>query len=360
MEPVTVYRQDRIKEKFERDVEQERLAPSIILHGLPGLGKERMAFYLAERILCEEGGAEACGECLSCRKVTRLLHPDVQWIFPKPGSVKDAELEKIVRRKSEGEFFRPTFEKTSSHAIDDIRQLRSISGKCPYEGRYKVFIVTEADRMTVEAANAFLKLLEEPPDDTVIVMTTSRLYALLPTIRSRCEEIRFSPLPMSALREALIGILDIPFDQADQLSRSSEGSLGRAVWMYREGGKDGFDDAWQLLQLARDGSESDRLEYIVKGSLKGDRERIRAALDVLASLLRDLIACSLDLRKDQLINVSRSDLLESKGDVPIAGIIRSMKRVDELRNLLDRNINTSILLWQLLHSLASQIRSVHP
>ncbi len=360
MEPVAVYRQDRIKEKFERDIAQERLAPSIILHGLPGLGKERMAFYLAQRILCDNPRVEACGECLSCRKVTRLLHPDVQWIFPKPGSVKDSELEKVVRRKSEEEFFIPTFEKTSSHAIDDIRQLRTISGKCPYEGRYKVFIVTGADRMTVEAANAFLKLLEEPPDDTVIVMTTSRLYALLPTIRSRCEEIRFSPLPMSELRDALTGMLDIPFDQADQLSRNSEGSLGRAVWMHRDAGKDGFDDAWQILRLAWEGSESDRLAYAVKGSLKGDRERIRAALDVLISLLRDLIASSFDLGKDQLINVSRSDLIEAHGDVSVEGVIHSMKRVDELRNLLDRNTNTSILLWQLLHSLASQIRTGQP
>jgi len=357
LEPIEIYRQERIREKFDRDIAQDRLAPSIILHGLPGLGKERMAFYLAQRVLCLEEGPEACGECLSCRKVTRLLHPDVQWIFPKPGSVKDAELEKVVRRKAEEEFYKPTFEKTSSHAIADIRELRGISGKCPYEGRYKVFIVSEADRMTVEAANAFLKLLEEPPDDTVIVMTTSRLYALLPTIRSRCEEIRFSPLPMDELRDALTGILDIPVDQADQLSRNSEGSLGRAVWMHREGGKDGFDDAWRILQLAREGSESDRLEYVMKGKLKGDRDRIRSALDVLSTLLRDLVAHSLDLGKDQMINVSRSDLIDTHDDVPIDGVIRSMKLVDELRNLLDRNTNTSILLWRLLHNLTLQIRT---
>ena len=211
--------------------------------------------------------------------------------------------------------------------------------------------------MTIEAANAFLKLLEEPPDDTVIVMTTSRLYALLPTIRSRCEEIRFSPLPLGELRGILTDILDVPADLADQLSRNSEGSLGRAVWMHREEGKDGFDDAWQILQLACDGSESDRLGYIVNGSLKGDRERIRLALDGLNSLLRDLAALSLDLGKDEMINVSRYDLIETHDDIPVDGLIRSMKLVDESRKLLARNVNASILLWRLLHHMSLNIRT---
>jgi DNA polymerase-3 subunit delta' len=211
--------------------------------------------------------------------------------------------------------------------------------------------------MTVEAANAFLKLLEEPPDDTVIVMTTSRLYALLPTIRSRCEEIRFSPLPLEQLREILGKELDVPPDQADQLSRNSEGSLGKAVWMYKQGGKGGWDDAWELFQLAVHGTEGDRLEYVAGGALKGDRERVRSALEVLVSLLRDLIALTYDMGEKDVINVSRFGLLEVCDEVPVGGAIRTMKRIEELRKLLDRNINTSILLWRLLHNLSMDLKT---
>jgi DNA polymerase-3 subunit delta' len=358
LEAVAVYRQERIKKKLERDLEQGRLAPSLIFHGLPGVGKERMAFYLAQSILCRESGRGACGECLSCRKVSKLLHPDVQWLFPKPGSVDDDELEKIIDRKSRKDFYKPAFGKTSSHAIDAIRRLRIISSKRPYEGNSKVFIVTEGDRMTVEASNAFLKLLEEPPDDTVILMTTSRLHALLPTIRSRCEEIRFSPIPLDELKKILVEDLEISAEIADQLSRFSEGSLGRVVMARQQVGKDGWDDAWQIFQLASLGSEGDIFEYVTTGPLKGDREKIRLALEVLISLLRDLLAVTLDLGKDDLINVSRYDLFKDCGELKLNGVIRSIKLVEEQRRLLDRNINSSILLWHLLHNMSLNLKAV--
>ncbi len=358
MEAVSVYRQERIKKRLERDLEQGRLAPSLIFHGLPGIGKERMAFYLAQSILCIESESGACGECFSCRKVSRLLHPDVQWLFPKPGSVDDDELEKIIDRKSREDFYKPVFGKSSSHAIDAIRRLRTISSKSPYEGDSKVFIITEVDRMTVEAANAFLKLLEEPPDDTVILMTTSRLHALLPTIRSRCEEIRFSPIPLGELRKILVEDLGISPEIADQLSRFSEGSLGRVIVARQREGKDGWDDAWQIFQLASLGSEGDILEYVATAPLKGDREKIRLMLEALISLLRDLMAVTLDLGKGDLINVSRYDLFKDYGELALSGVIRSIKLVEEQRRLLDRNINSSILLWHLLHKMSLELKAV--
>jgi len=212
--------------------------------------------------------------------------------------------------------------------------------------------------MTVEAANAFLKLLEEPPDDTVILMTTSRLHALLPTIRSRCEEIRFSPIPLGELRKILVEDLGISPEIADQLSRFSEGSLGRVIVARQREGKDGWDDAWQIFQLASLGSEGDILEYVATAPLKGDREKIRLMLEALISLLRDLMAVTLDLGKGDLINVSRYDLFKDYGELALSGVIRSIKLVEEQRRLLDRNINSSILLWHLLHKMSLELKAV--
>jgi DNA polymerase-3 subunit delta' len=360
LEQISIYRQDRIRKKIEREIDQDRLAPSLIFHGLPGVGKERMAFFLAQSILCLENGNGACGECAACRKIDKLLHPDVQWLFPRPGSIKDDEIEKIVNRKSSETFFRPIFGKTASHSLEAIRNLRTISGKRPYEGNAKVFIVTEGDRMTVEGSNAFLKLLEEPPDDTMIIITTSRIHALLPTIRSRCEEIRFSPLPMQELRSVLVEELDIKRDTADQLSRNSEGSLGRAVRMWKEEEKDGWNDAWDIFQLASIGSEEERFEYILVGPLQRDRERIRNALEILVSLLRDLIVVELGLSEEELINISRHDLLKTCEGIPLEGTIKSVKKVEELKRLLDRNVSSSILLWRLLHDLTLNLTSPLP
>jgi DNA polymerase-3 subunit delta' len=358
LESVALYRQDRIREKIEREISDDRLAPSIIFHGQPGLGKERMAFYLAQSVLCGSPGTGACGACLPCRKIERLIHPDVVWLYPRPGSAKDDELEMVIARKAKKDFYRPSFGKSVSHAIDGIRQLRAISGKRPYEGAVKIFIVTDADRMTVEAANAFLKLLEEPPDDTVIVMTTSRLHALLPTIRSRCVEVRFPALPLGRLREILAEELNLPPKKADSLARNSEGSLGRAVMLRDRKGKGGWEDAWRLFQLARLGSETDRYAFVVENSLKGDRDRLRMALDVLVSILRDRAVVDLGLGQDDVINIERFGDIEAAGTVPAGGFVRSVGLVEELIRLLDRNVNVSILLWRLLRDLSRNLRPV--
>jgi DNA polymerase-3 subunit delta' len=357
MEPVAVYHQERIRERIEREIERDRLSPSIIFHGLPGVGKERMGFHLAQALLCGEVERGACGRCRSCRKIERLLHPDVQWLFPRPGNVKDEDLEKILERKGKRKFYRPAFEKNVSHAIDAIRRLRALSGKRPYEGRAKVFIVTDADRMTVEAANAFLKLLEEPPDDTVIVMTTARLHALLPTIRSRCEEIRFPALPLGVLREALVSDLGLGEEEADPLARNSEGCLGRAVELRARRGKDGWDDAWELFRLARSGNDADLYAYVVEGPLKKDRDRLRRALDLLVSILRDRTVLDLGLGPDDVINISRYEEIEASGAIPPEGFARSVRRIEELRRLIDRNVNSSILLWRLLSELSRNLRT---
>ncbi len=351
-EQVSIYRQDNIRKKIERDLELDRLAPSVIFHGPPGVGKERMAFFLAQSILCPEVAGSTCGECPACRKIERLLHPDVQWLFPTPGTVKDEEIEDILGRKSSETFFRPSFAKAASHSLEAIRNLRTISGKRPYEGNAKVFIVTEGDRMTVEGANAFLKLLEEPPDDTVIVITTARRNALLPTIRSRCEEVRFSPLPTKELREVLVEELGVELQTADQLSRNSEGSLGRAVRMLREDERGGWNEAWDIFQLASVGNEDERFEYILEGPFRGDRERMRAALEVLVSLLRDLVIIELGVGKEELINISRQELLMGCTGLPVEGMIESVRLIEELTRLLDRNVSPAVIMWRLLHDLS--------
>jgi DNA polymerase-3 subunit delta' len=357
MEAIGIYRQDKVRRKLDRDLELGRLASSLIFHGLPGLGKERMAFYLAQSILCLSAGSGACGTCRSCRKIERLLHPDVFWAFPRPGSLDDGEFEEIISRKGSEDFFRPGFAKTASHSIDVIRQLRSVSSKHPYEGRSKVFILTDSDEMTVEAANAFLKLLEEPPEDTIIIMTTSRPFALLPTIRSRCEEIRFSPLAQGDVKSVLVNELGVPPDRAEQLSRYSEGSIGMAMWINSREGKDGWDDAWEIFGLACRGSDGERYAYAADGSLRRDRERLKMALDSLVPLLHDVMAMRSGLGRAEVVNISRYDLLKTCSPPPFHGAIKSIRLVDEIRRLLDRNINASILIWRLLHGLSTNMQS---
>lgn len=182
------------------------LPGSILFEGPRGIGKQRLALWLAQLLVCERED-KPCGACMPCRSVLELRHPDVFWVYPRPrlsdanassdDIIEDLEEGSKERVEKHGLYARPS----GSEAIFLATTL-TIVGKAamsPAMGRRKVFIVGDAERMVAQegsdqAANAFLKLLEEPPADTTILLTSSEPGALLPTIRSRVISIRCAPL----------------------------------------------------------------------------------------------------------------------------------------------------------------------
>lgn len=192
-----------------------RLPASLLLHGPAGAGKQRLALWLAQALLCERDGAP-CDRCQSCRYALELTHPDLHWIFPRP-RLKDADAsmddvrqdyaEAIAERvQAAGLYPRPSG--AEGIFVATVRMIVHRAAISPAMGRRKVFVVGDAERMVPQegadmAANAFLKLLEEPPADTTIIVTSSEPGALLPTIRSRLITVRVSPLPQEAVRAFL-------------------------------------------------------------------------------------------------------------------------------------------------------------
>jgi DNA polymerase III subunit delta' len=187
-------------------VTAETLPASLLLEGQRGTGKQRLALWLAQLILCERED-RPCGVCLACRSVLELRHPDAFWVYPRPrlsdpaatseDVIADLAESSAERAEAHGLYARPS----GSEAIF-ISTTLTIVGKAalsPAMGARKIFIVGDAERMVAQegseqAANAFLKLLEEPPADTTILLTSSEPGALLPTIRSRVVSIRCTPL----------------------------------------------------------------------------------------------------------------------------------------------------------------------
>jgi DNA polymerase-3 subunit delta' len=148
-----------------------RVAHAYLLAGPEGAGKRTLAREFARGLLCERRTFPACRECRACRRVSSDTHPDLHWVTPEGRSVK----------------------------IDSVRELCAQLTLHSFEAGYKVGIVAEAERMTVEAQNAFLKTLEEPTPDTVLILTASNLNKLLPTIISRCQVLRLGPLPETVI-----------------------------------------------------------------------------------------------------------------------------------------------------------------
>ena len=186
--------------------ESSALPSSLLFEGARGIGKQRLALWLAQLMVCERD-EKPCGICLACRSLLDLRHPDVFWVYPRPrlgdsSATPDDVIEDLAESNAErlersGLYAKPS----GSEAIYLVSTLAIVAkaAMSPAMGKRKIFIVGDAERMVAQegsdqAANAFLKLLEEPPADTSIVLTSSEPGALLPTIRSRVVSMRIAPV----------------------------------------------------------------------------------------------------------------------------------------------------------------------
>lgn len=207
---------EQLRERLSGAVERELLPASVLLHGPRGIGKQRLALWLGQLLLCEgtPGRGKPCGECKSCRFALALAHPDLRWFFPRPRlSGASASSEEVLddyadataeRSKHHGLYAPPAG--TEAIYVASVRALVRLASYTPTMGKRKIFIAGDAERMVPQegaeaAANAFLKLLEEPPADTTLILTSSEPGALLPTIRSRVVSIRVAPLAEPSVRQ---------------------------------------------------------------------------------------------------------------------------------------------------------------
>lgn len=187
-----------------RDAARLRTLPaSLLLQGPRGTGKQRLALWIGQLLLCERPDATPCGECQACRFALGLRHPDLAWYFPRPrlkdsdpdlADVREDYAEALAARASDAGLYAPPSGADAIY-IATVRAIVQQAAISPALGRRKVFVIGDAERMvpqegSEQAANAFLKLLEEPPEDTSVILTSSEPGALLPTIRSRVVSFR--------------------------------------------------------------------------------------------------------------------------------------------------------------------------
>lgn len=304
------------------------LPPSLIFAGPSGVGKAMMALALAQLVNCpvpsgEDGvAADGCGECASCRRIARGVHADVLRIEPgDTGSIK----------------------------IEQIREAIERSAYRPFEGRRRVVIIDRAEQMGANAQDAILKTLEEPPNASTFILVTDTPDTLLPTIRSRCQRLRFGRLSPADVAQVLINRHE--YDEADAHAAASlsDGSIGKAL----EGGSEDFVEArnaaLQLLETVADHPPPARrimgamnLPGATKG--KADRDALGQSLRALASILRDLGALGAQADDRALANADLRPRLERllrgfDGD----RTLRAFGAVDRALNALDRNASPKIV-----------------
>jgi len=236
-----------------------------------------------------------------------------------------------------------------------MRELEREANFRPFEGVARIFIVEDADCMNDNAANALLKTLEEPEPTSHLILTTSNPTALLPTIRSRCQIIRFAPIPANQIEAFLIEEKKVPRDDAELLARTSGGSLGRALGTdidnYRERRAAMLD---VLTALTLTGDRAQLLRSAEALAAPKDRDEYERRLDVLEGLIRDTWSLRLARPDETIMN---SDLLRELK--LIAAEMKSeqagswLKQIEELRGTLEVNINRKIASDALFMSMAT-------
>lgn len=228
---IDIIGQERPVQILSRAIEHDRLAHAYLFTGPEGVGKSALAFWTAQSILCEQQQDRPCGNCGNCHRVATFSHPDVRLIFPAPKSMSVDDERDILDRLARNLYGDKQSGDNPVISIDRIRELRRIT-KIKPTGKYRIIVLSDADRMTMEASNSLLKILEEPPESTYLILTSARPNTLLPTILSRCQEIRFGLLPESEIQEQLITKHDLDPERARLISRIAQGSYGHALnWL---------------------------------------------------------------------------------------------------------------------------------
>ena len=194
--------QEQIREHLQNALRTRRISHAYIINGERSSGKEFIAKVFAMALQCEKGGEEPCQECHSCRQALSGNHPDI---------------------------IRLTHEKPNTIGVEDIRtKINADMGIKPYQGPYKIYIINEGEKMTPQAQNALLKTLEEPPEYGVILILTSSLETLLPTIQSRCVLLNMKPVSDELVKRYLMETLKVPDYKAEVCTAFARGNIGRA------------------------------------------------------------------------------------------------------------------------------------
>jgi DNA polymerase III subunit delta' len=361
-----------------RTIRSGSLPQSLLLHGPAGIGKERFGLWLAQRLLCTEAAdTEPCGLCAPCRHVTRLEHPDVHWFFPLPrpdGAAGDRLREKLedlraaeLQAHRDDPLHLPAFERAPAHFLAAIQTIQRLASQRSALGGGQVFVIGDADAMvpqesSPEAANAFLKLLEEPPESTTFVLTTRQPGALLPTILSRVLPVRLRRLASESVVEFLVRAAAVDSDLAQRIAQRSEGSIGRALRLLPAEGGPGIVErqrsaARALLTAALASNASERYAAAHALAPSGARAELPGILEALAQWLRDLAAVAAGAEEvasdPEALPWLRS--LTSDGVLQPYRLAEAQAGLLTARELAYGNVNPQLLVADLLRRLHQEL-----
>ena len=299
-------------------VSNDKVSHAYILNGERGSGKKLLANLFAMSLLCEEGGPDPCNQCHSCKQAESGNHPDI---------------------------IRVTHEKPNSISVDDIRtQVNHAVDIKPYQGPYKVYIIPQADLMTVQAQNALLKTIEEPPEYAVFLLLTENAEMLLPTINSRCVMLKLRNIKDTLIKKYLMEKLQIPDYKADMCAAFAQGNMGRAIMLANsEHFNEIREEAVQLLKYIHE-MELSEIVTAVK-NITVYKLEITDYLDIIMIWYRDVLLYKATKEIDKVVFKDQIPFIKEQAKKSsYEGIELILKSIENAKARLKANVNFDLVM----------------
>lgn len=310
--------QDRAVRVLQNDISTGNLAGAYLFVGPPGVGKKMAAVSFAKTLNCRRGKRNSCNKCPSCRKIEKMSHPNLRMLSPQ------------------GESFR----------INQIRQLKSEIGYSLSEGKKRIWVMDEAEKLTLEAANSLLKILEEPPSSDIIILITHVSRLLPPTIISRCRVVHFLPLTSQHIQKLLKKLDDVPSHIISLVSELAQGSVSEALKLISE--ENIFEEREKIFELICEGEKA--LQEVFEISERWSHyqsSHLESMLNIFLFFLRDLLLLKSNI-SIPLLNQDKTEKLQDlKENYSFSQLYRGTEAVENTKFYLNANLSTQLVLEEM-------------
>ena len=315
--------QEEAIEILQDEIEKDRISHAYLFSAKEGSGKSKLAFEFAKASFCEEVLLDSCGSCINCRKMDHHNHPDFKTIS--------------------------VLEDKTAISIDQIRELKKEIAYKPYDSDHKIYIIESAEKLTKEAANSLLKTLEEPPSFATIVLLVEDSGKLLPTLVSRCQQIKLSSVSQQKIKDLLLeeGLNN---EQAEIVSSAAAGSPGKALDITKIDNY--FEHRQEIYDFLKKIKSKNTIEiFKITDKLCSLLKNDFPCFDLLSDWYRDIMM----IKQDYLDAVINKDYLEElkelAAELSLQNVIRNLELITKTEEYIERNIREELSLEVLFFKL---------
>lgn len=316
--------QERAIKILTKSLKDNKISSSYIFAGNEGTGKKLTAIEFAKAVNCEKlnNYCQVCEDCPSCQEISRLCSPDLKIIEPVKSSIK----------------------------IEQIREMRKEIILKPFKNKKKIYIIDQAEKMTIEASNCLLKTIEEPPGYAIIILICSKIDTLLPTIISRCQVINFGLISSSKIESVLLKKnIDLKVEKAEIISKLAQGSIGSAFNLLTD--QEYFkrrEEILDYLSTLSPGKYSDDI-FVKVEEMVSEIDSIEEILELIKLWYRDILITKKTGDKKYISNSDKLEILKQKSQIYSQEILLDiLDYLEKVEEYLIKNINKRLILERLI------------